>query len=161
VEDGGIVKVPLYLADSGERKLSDALANALRYSGTHKPGPVSDALESMQRDSGTTVSDAVSDDLLDRRGVTLAQARQMRDAAFADLQRRSQSAWRRKSGDADPDGDNDDNNDRDPDDLEAAMEARERARLERDQRGDNAWRRTNPNAATATERQGERWRGGK
>jgi hypothetical protein len=157
IADGYGIKVPLMMADAAESRTP--LADA--YSGRNKPGPVSDALESMQRDSRTTVSDAVSDDLLARRGVTLEEAIEMRDAAFAGLEKRSQNAWRRRSGDAEPDGDDDNNNERDPNDLEAAMDARERARLERDQRGDNAWRRTNPNAATATERQAERWRGGR
>jgi hypothetical protein len=157
IADGYGIKVPLMMADAAESRTP--LADALRFSGRNKPGPISDALDSMQRDSSD------STDLIDRRGVTLEQARQLRDEAFAALCKRSQSAWKRRSTDAEPDGDdpdeNSNNNERDPADLEAAMEARERARLERDQRGDNAWRRTNPNAATATERQAERWRGGR
>jgi len=88
-------------------------------------------------------------------------------AAFADLEKRSQNAWRRRSGDAKPDNDDPDennNNERDPADLEAAMEARERARLERDRRGNSAWRnmgRLDPTAADRVQRLGMASRGGK
>ena len=164
IADGYGIKVPLMMADSAESRTP--LADA--YSGRNKPGPVSDALESMQRDSRTTVSDAVSDDLLARRGVTLEEAIEMRDAAFADLEKRSQNAWRRRSTDAEPDCDdpdeNSNNNERDPEDLEAAMEARERARLERDRRGNSAWRnmgRLDPTAADRVQRLGMASRGGK
>ena len=44
-----------------------------------------------------------SSDLFARRDVSLEKAQQLRDQAFADLERRSRDAWRRKGGDADPD----------------------------------------------------------
>jgi len=44
-----------------------------------------------------------SSDPFARRDVSLEKAQQLRDQAFADLERRSRDAWRRKGGDADPD----------------------------------------------------------
>jgi hypothetical protein len=109
--------------------------------------------------------------------VGLADAISARDAAFAQLEKRSESAWRNGSAlaDAAPDqqmppglngnGDDDDSEDDDDDDSELAkaMRDRERAYRERDARQRDAWRnpgRTDPDAANAVQRQAARWRNG-
>jgi hypothetical protein len=146
--DGEIVTTRLMLADS------DPL---------HRPGPFTPRQQ--QRDSIDT-DDHCS--LEQRRGISLADAQALRDEAFANLCTRSENAWRRKFGDA-ADPDNNNNNDPDEDEppergdesaLAEAQRRRDQAFAELEQRSQNAWRMS-PAEATATELQGERWRGGK
>jgi hypothetical protein len=86
--DGEVVRTPLYLTDSGERRrVTLIVADHMRFSG-HKPGYVSDALTFGR---SAPLRDA-SDELLDRRGVSLADAVAMRDEAFRQLEKRSQDA---------------------------------------------------------------------
>jgi len=162
VEDGGSVKVPLYLADGSEQRsrVSDALAAHNRYAG-HRPGYVSDALAY----GGRSSLDDASSDLIDRRGTSLEDAQRQRDEAFSDLCKRSQNAWKGEClGDADLDGDNNNNDPDDPDedrnDIDNLRRKRDEAFAALEQRSQNAWR-TSQVKATATELQGERWRGGR
>ena len=159
IPDGQGIRVSMMALDSLDSvqravrdhfaSVSDAVAEHNRYA-AHRPGFVADALRYASHDSAR---EDASLDLLERRGVSLPQARAMRDSAFAEMEQRSRNAWRR---DLNPD----EHDDRERNDLESARAARQRAYEDLCYRGDNAWR-TKPMRATEIEKQGERWRGGK
>jgi hypothetical protein len=162
IADGTGLRVPLTLADGGESRtrVTDALAAHNRGAG-HRPGYLRDAIT-----YGRSELRDASDDLLDRRGVTLDEATALRDQAFSDLCKRSESAWKGKhlaSDNSDPDNNNSEPPEPgDEDALAEAMRQRDLAWEQMRIRGDNAWRgRTDPNAANAIQNQAARWRRGK
>jgi hypothetical protein len=170
IQDGQSIHVP-YLTDAGRYRhpARTALTDALRVYGTlgHKPMPVIDQLADT-----VTVHDCAD----------LRRLFEARDRAFADLEQRSQNAWRRPFADAPPlnakpplppepaarypdEGEDKDNNngERDPADLEEAIKARDRAYLERGRLGDERWRTagiTDPAEADRVMRQSAQWRHG-
>src|SRR5262245_39576394 len=140
VEDGGHVRVPLFLTDGC----------------LHRPGPCMDALGFTHdaddlRDAQREREKAFRD--LCRRS---ENAWRMRDARTEQLGAEGGDGDEERG---DPDEDSDD------DRMAQAVADRERARLERDQRGDAAWRnmgRTmDPTAATEIERARQRIQGGR
>jgi hypothetical protein len=169
LEDGDTLHVPLMMCDSAQRAVQhhfdersfvkDALAAHYRYS-ANKPGFVQDQL---RQGAGQTINDA-SYDLHARRDCWFPEAVKMRDAAFAELEKRSQNAWKMDAKSAppddDPDADDDNDNDSDNaveiDDLEAARKARDQAYQAAVERSANAWKLA-PGRATQVEQQRQRW----
>jgi hypothetical protein len=160
--DGEGLRVPLNLADSVSSRI--LLTDASPYAG-HRPMPVRDALAGQQQRDSIDADDHCS--LEQRRGISLADAQALRDEAFANLCKRSESAWKGNRLAGDSNGNNnsdpDENEPPEPGDEDAlaeAMRKRDEAFAALERRSQNAWR-TSQAKATATELQAERWRGGK
>jgi hypothetical protein len=157
IADGEGIRCRMQFADSAESRtrVTDALAAHNRGAG-HRPGYVADALT-----YGRSALNDASDDLLDRRGVSLEDAKRLRDEAYAANARRGDNAWRNSQ----PDENGDDDDDRDDDEehhivnIAEAQRQRDEAYEAMVRRGDNAWR-MNPNAANAIQNQAARWRHG-
>jgi hypothetical protein len=156
IADGCGLRVPLYLADASP------------FAG-HRPMPVRDALAGQQQRDSIDADDHCS--LEQRRGISLADARALRDEAFANLCKRSESAWKGNRLAGDSNGNNnsdpDENEPPEPGDEDAlaeAMRKRDEAYEAMVRRGESAWRtmgRLDPTVADPIQRQGMAWRGGK
>jgi hypothetical protein len=137
VADGEVVRVPLHLMDARQVAVYRHF-----HPDNHRPHFV-------------TSNDAAALD-----------ARREAKAAYDEMCKRATEAWRTPVRDAaEPDASTELpkrhlGSEPDEDDAARAEKIRERTRAEYLDQLQNAWR-TNPQAATAIERQGERWRGGR